>query len=77
MVGFVDSLCDICRTDTVAYLTNEWSTSAKGIHIGTVGTLTKSTDNSLARNKNLMTILILTDYAIGRNLLTNISGMGR
>ena len=77
VIGLVDSLRDVCRTDTVTYFTNEGRTSAKGIYIGTVGTLAKGTDNGLARNKNLMAILILTDHAIGSNLLTNISGMGR
>ena len=77
MISLVDGLCDVCRTNAVTYLTNEWGTSAKGIHIGTVGTLTKGADDRLARNKNLIAILILADDTIGRNLLTNVSGMSR
>lgn len=77
VIGLVDGLGDVGRTDAVAHLTNERSTSTQGIHIGTIGTLTKGADDRLTRNKHLVAVLILADDTIGRNLLTRIFRMSR
>ena len=77
MIGLVDGFGDVGGTDAVAYLTDEWGTTAEGIEIGTVGTLTKGTDDRLARNKYLVAVLILADNTIGSNLLSGIFGMSR
>ena len=76
MIGFVDGLGNVCGTDAVAYFTDKRGASAEGIHISTVGTLAKGTDDRLAWNNNLIAILILAENTIGSNLLTNISSMG-
>jgi hypothetical protein len=77
VIGLVDGLGDVGRTDAVAYLTDERGASTKSIHIGTVGTLAKSTDDGLAGNEHLVAVLILADDTIGSNPLTHIFGMGR
>ena len=77
VIGLVDGLGDVGGTDAVAYLTDEWGTTAEGIDIGTVGTLSKGADDRLARNKHLVAVLILADDTIGSNLLTYIFSMGR
>ena len=77
VIGLVDGLGDISRTDAVAYLANKRSTSAEGIDIGTIGTLTKGADDRLAWNEHLVAVLILADDTIGSNLLTDVFGMGR
>ncbi len=77
MIGLVDGLGDVGRTDAVAYLTDERGTSTEGIHIGTIGTLAKGADDRLARNEHLVAVLILADDTVGSNLLTDIFGMGR
>ena len=77
VIGLVDGLGDVGRTDAVTYLTNERGTSTEGIHIGTVGTLAKGADDRLARNEHLVAVLILADDTISRNLLTRIFRMSR
>ena len=77
MIGLVDGLGDVGRTDAVAYLTDERGASTEGIHIGTIGALAEGTDDRLARNEHLVAVLILAHDTVGSNLLTNIFGMGR
>ena len=77
VIGLVDGLGDVGGADAVAYLTDERGAATKGIDIGTVGTLAKGADDGLTRNEHLTAILILTDDAIGCDLLTDILGMGR
>ena len=77
MIGLVDGLGNVGRTDAVAYLTDERGTPTEGIHNGTVGALAEGTDDRLARNEHLVAVLILADDTIGSNLLTYIFSMGR
>ena len=77
MISLVNGLGDVCGTNTITNLTDKRGTSAEGIDIGTIGTLTKGADDCLARNKHLIAILILADDTIGSNLLANVSGMSR
>ena len=50
VIGLVDGLGDVGRTDAVAHLANKRGTSTEGIHIGTVGTLAKGADDRLTWN---------------------------
>ena len=77
MIGLVNGFGDVGGTDAVAYLTDERGASSEGIDISTIGTLTKGTDDRLTGNERLVAVLILADDTVGRDLLTDIFGMGR
>lgn len=70
MIAFVDGLGDVGRTNAVTNFADEWSAETECINIGTIGTLADGTDDGLARDENLIAILIAADDAFWSDMET-------
>ena len=75
MIGFVDSLCYVGRTDAVSDLSHKRSAEAECIHTCSVGTLPYCTDDCLSRDEDLASVRSLADHAFVSDPKTCMSEM--